>query len=61
MVAVNVPNTRLKPYRKAIDNGQILFCIDVPATQVDAVSELVGRHYPEAGMHEIEPTIPAFP
>lgn len=61
MVAVNIPNTRLKPYQKAIENGQILFCVDIPAQQVDVISNLVGRHYPDADMHDIEPTIPAFP
>lgn len=61
MVAVNIPNTRLKPFAKAIANGQILFCVDIPAKQVDAINELVRRHHPEADMHDIEPTIPAFP
>lgn len=61
MVAVNIPNTRLKPFQKAIDNGQILFCVDIPAKQVDEVSDLVRRFHPEADLHDIEPTIPAFP
>lgn len=61
MVAVNIPNTRLKPFQKAIDNGQILFCVDVPVKQVETISQLVRRHHPEADMHDIEPTIPAFP
>ena len=61
MVAINIPNTRLKPYRKAIDNGQVLFCIDIPARQVDEISSLVERHYPNANLYNIEPTIPAFP
>ena len=61
MVAVNIPNTRLKPFQKAIANGQILFCVDIPARQVDAISDLVRRHHPKADMHDIEPTIPAFP
>ena len=61
MVAVNIPNTRLKPYQKAIDSGQILFCVDIKAQQVDEISDLVRRHHPEATMLEVEPTIPAFP
>jgi len=61
MVAINIPNTRLKPFEKAIANGQVLFCVDIPAKQLDEISELVKRHHPEADMHDIEPTIPAFP
>ncbi len=61
MVAVNIPNTRLKPFQKAIESGQILFCIDLPPQQVETISDLVRRFHPEADMHDIEPTIPAFP
>lgn len=61
MVAINIPNTRLKAFQKAIDSGQILFCVDIPAQQVDDISDLVRRHHPEADMHNVEPTIPAFP
>ena len=61
MVAINIPNTRLKPFQQAINSGQILFCVDLPPQQVDAISDLVRRFHPEADMHNIEPTIPAFP
>ena len=61
MVAINIPNTRLKPFQKAIDNGQILFAIDIRPQQVDEITELVSRHHPEAEMLDVEPTIPAFP
>lgn len=61
MVAINIPNTRLKAFQRAIDSGQILFCVDIAAQQVDQISDLVRRHHPEADMHDVEPTIPAFP
>lgn len=61
MVAINIPNTRLKPFQRAIDSGQVLFCVDIRASQVDEIRELVHRHHPEADMLDIEPTIPAFP
>ncbi len=61
MVAINIPNTRLKPFQKAIENGQVLFCVDIHAQQVDEITELVSRHHPEADMLNVEPTIPAFP
>ncbi|MDH5444159.1 MAG: DUF1269 domain-containing protein [Gammaproteobacteria bacterium] len=61
MVAVNIPNTRLKSFQRAIESGQILFCVDIPASQVDDISDLVRRHHPEADLYDVEPTIPAFP
>ena len=61
MVAINIPNTRLKPFQKAIDNGQILFAVDIRPQQVEEITELVSRHHPEADMLDVEPTIPAFP
>ncbi len=61
LVAMSVPNTRLKPFQKAIDAGKILLMVDVPTSRVEEVQELVGRRHPEASAHGIEPTIPAFP
>lgn len=61
MVAINIPNTRHKPFKQEIDSGRILFMVDVPARQVDAISNMVHQHHPEAKMHDVEPTIPAFP
>ena len=61
MVAINIPNTRLKPFQKALDNGQILLAVDVVAKRVDEITDMVARHHPEAEMHPVEPTIPAFP
>jgi len=61
MVAINIPNTRHKPFEQEIKNGHVLFMVDVPAKQVDTISNLVRSHHPEADMHDVEPTIPAFP
>jgi len=35
--------------------------VDVPKSKVDTVTSMIKRHHPEADMHGIEPTIPAFP
>ena len=61
MVAVNIPNSRLKPFQSAVDRGQILFMVDVPARRVDEINEMLKAHHPEADMRDIEPTMPAFP
>ncbi len=61
MIASDVPSSRLKEFQHAIADGQFLMMIDVPKGQVEAVTAMIKRHYPEADMHGIEPTIPAFP
>jgi hypothetical protein len=61
MVAINIPNSRLKPFQAAMDKGQVLFIVDVPAKRVDDINEMVKTHHPEADVRDIEPTMPAFP
>ena len=61
MVAINIPNTRLKPFQKALESEQILLVVDVAAKRVDEITDMVSKHHPDAELHPIEPTIPAFP
>ena len=61
MVAVNIPNSRLKPFYRQIEEGNLLMMVDVPVEQVDSISAMVKRHHPEAQVRDVEPTIPAFP
>jgi hypothetical protein len=61
MVAVNIPNTRLKAFYSQIEQGRLLMMVDVPVEQVDEISAMVKQHHPEAEVRDVEPTIPAFP
>jgi hypothetical protein len=61
LVAMSVPNSRLKPFQREIDGGKILLMVDVPASRIAEVQDLVSRRHPEATAHGIEPTLPAFP
>ena len=61
MVAVNIPNTRLKGFAKEIDRGRLLIMVDVPAEHVDKLSSKVKQRHPEADVRDVDPTIPAFP
>lgn len=61
MIGTDIPNSRLKTFQKAVDEGQVLMMVDVAKGQVDDVTNMIKRHHPEADMHGIEPTIPAFP
>lgn len=61
MIGTDVPNSRLRRFMPAIEQGQVLLMVDVRLGQVQDVSEMIHRHHPEASDHGIEPTIPAFP
>jgi hypothetical protein len=61
LVALSVPNSRLKPFQKDIAAGKILLMVDVPPSRIEEVRELVSRRHPEATAHGIEATLPAFP
>lgn len=61
MIAVNVPNTRHRAFETDLQQGHILFIVDIPVQRVDEITELVTRHHPEADMRGVEPNIPVFP
>lgn len=61
MIAINIPNTRHKAFQEDINAGKLLLLVEVPARRVDEIIERVSRHHPEAHVHGVEPTIPAFP
>jgi hypothetical protein len=61
LVAMSVPNSRLKPFQKEIDAGKILLMVDVPSSRIEEVQDLVHRRHPEATDRGVEPTLPAFP
>jgi len=61
MVGLQVPNSRLKPFEKDIEEGKILLMLDVPSSHYDQVHEVIKRTHPEAIDRGNEPTVPAFP
>jgi hypothetical protein len=61
MAAVAVPNSRLKQFAQAIEQGKILLMVDVPAHKVEEIHALLSRIHPEAADRGVEPHIPAFP
>lgn len=61
MVAVNIPNSRLKSFVHEINKGRLLLMVDVPVEQVETVSEMVKNRHPEADVRDVDPRIPAFP
>jgi len=61
MVGSSVPNSRLKQFQSAIDEGKILLMVDVPERKIDEIKALVGQRHPEALDRGVDPHIPAFP
>ena len=61
MIGSSIPNSRLKPYQRALDEGRILCMIDVPHHRVDEVRERLAAIHPEAEDHGLDPHVPAFP
>jgi hypothetical protein len=61
LVAMSVPNSRLKTFQKEIDAGKLLLMVDVPPSRIEEIQDLVRRRHPEAADHGVEPTLPAFP
>ena len=61
MIAVSIPNTRLRRFQPAIDRGEILLMVDVPVRRIKEIRELILSHHPEAQSKGQEAQIPAFP
>jgi hypothetical protein len=58
---MNVGNTRLKRFEKAIERGELLVMVDVPRGRVDEITALIKKKHADAEVKGTEPTIPAFP
>jgi len=61
MIGSSVPNSRLKPYQRALDEGRILLMVDVPYHRVEEVRERLHAIHPEAEDRGVDPHVPAFP
>ncbi|MCG6864879.1 MAG: urea transporter [Thiogranum sp.] len=61
MIGTDIPNSQLREFTTAVADGQILMMVDVPKSRVAKVTDMIRKHHPEADMHGVEPTMPAFP
>jgi MFS family permease len=61
MIAVSIPNSRLKGFQQAIDAGRILLMADVPYRRIGEIRRLIEQHHPEAHVGGQDTRIPAFP
>ena len=61
MIGTDIPNSQLREFAAGVAAGQILMMVDVPKSKVAKVTDMIRKHHPEADMHGVEPTMPAFP
>lgn len=61
MIAVSIPNSRLRRFQPAIDRGEILLMADVPLRRTTEIRELIMSHHPEVQAKGQEAKIPVFP
>jgi len=61
MIGTDIPNSQLKEFERAVEDGEILMMVDVVRSDVEQVSHMIKQQHPEADMHGVEPTMPAFP
>ncbi|AOJ09945.1 hypothetical protein WS62_31935 [Burkholderia sp. ABCPW 14] len=61
MIGVDVPNTRLRRFEAAIEQGELLMMIDVARDRIEEIEHMVKLHHAEADIQGSDPTIPAFP
>lgn len=61
LIAVRLPNSRLRAFERDINDGHILLMVDVPKERVMEISALIKAHHPEVQARGIDPSIPAFP
>lgn len=51
LIGVSVPNSQLRAYQEAIDEGQVLICVDViNHDEAERVEEIVRWHHPDAAI-----------
>ncbi|MDT0634628.1 DUF1269 domain-containing protein [Spectribacter hydrogenoxidans] len=61
MIGIRLPNREIRAYEDAIDAGQLLLMVDVPAADEQRIAAMVRSHHPEVNIGDTEPHKPAFP
>lgn len=61
MIGASIPNSRLKKFEPALDEGKILLMVDAPRGRREEVRALLEKSHPEAVDRGMEPAMPEFP
>lgn len=55
---MNSANSKLKKFEQAIEEGELLVLLDIPKDRIEAITQLIIKHHPEATFEGIEPFLP---
>ncbi len=58
LAGMNSGNSRLKKFEEAIEQGEFLVLVDVPKDRIDAISQAISKHHPDAQFEGIQPILP---
>lgn len=61
MVAAALPNSQLKAFYPALEQGKVLMIVDVPARRVEQLEKLLAERHPEMQFSGEDPHVPVFP
>jgi hypothetical protein len=61
LIGISTPNSRIRDFERAVEQGQVLMIVDVRKERVDEIESLVKECHPEAEVEGTEPTVPPFP
>jgi len=61
MIGINVENSQIKRFHKALEMGKMLLMVDVPKQRVAMIEQQISQHYPRAESKGLEPSLPVFP
>lgn len=61
MIGISIPSPRLARFEEAIEAGQILLMVDLPAAQMARVTALLRAAHPEAHFEGADRLRPVFP
>lgn len=61
MIGISAPNSRLKAFEKAVEEGQYLMMVDVPIKKLEAITGSVKKLHPNVDVRACDSEIPAHP
>lgn len=61
MIGISAPNSRLKNFQQAVQDGQYLMLVDVAINKVKTITASVERLHPEVEVHACDSKAAAYP
>jgi hypothetical protein len=61
MIAIAMPNTRLRAFYPELEKGKVLLMVDVPSRRIREIEEKLSSHFPDMSFKGEDPHIPVFP